>query len=95
MKNAFTAAVIATAALCTADAVTALSAKAEINRGTVAGYQATVFQSGSMDKPDFIEIYGPAGKESIKVTCAPYDWSSTGPNTAQWVESIAQNWCFS
>jgi hypothetical protein len=68
-------------------------AKAEITRGTIGGYQATVFQSGSYSAPDYIEIVGPRGKETISVTCAPYDWKSTGPNTAAWVGSIASQWC--
>jgi len=93
MKNIFTAAIIATAALCTADAVSALSAKAEITRGTINGYQATVMQSGSYNQADLIDIIGPNGKETISVTCAPYDWKSTGPNTAAWVGSIASHWC--
>lgn len=94
MKNIFTAAVIATASLCVADAVTALQAKAEITEGTILGYHAEIFQSGSMDRPDFITIYGPQGKETIKVTCAPWDWESTGPNTANWVDAITEEWCF-
>ena len=94
MKNVFAGAVIATVSLCTLDAVSALGAKAEITRGTINGYQATIFQSGSYDKPDFIEIVGPNGKESIEVTCAPYGWRSTGLNTASWVNSITEHWCF-
>ena len=93
MKNAFAGFIIATAALCSLDAVQTLSAKAEINHGTIGGYQATVFQSGSYSAPDYIEIVGPKGKETISVTCAPYDWKSTGPNTAAWVGSIASQWC--
>jgi hypothetical protein len=93
MKNAFAGFIIATAALCSLDAVQTLSAKAEITRGTIGGYQATVFQSGSYSAPDYIEIVGPRGKETISVTCAPYDWKSTGPNTAAWVGSVASQWC--
>ena len=93
MKNIFAAAVIASAALCTADAVTALSAKAEVTRGTIGGYTATVMQSGSYSQPDLIDIIGPNGREVITVTCAPYDWKSTGPNSAAWVGSIASKWC--
>ena len=93
MKNAFAGFIIASAALCTFDAVSTLSANAEISRGRISGYQATVFQSGSYSKPDFIEIVGPNGKETISVTCAPFDWKSTGPNTANWVDSIATEWC--
>ena len=93
MKNFFTAAIIATASLCALDAVSALSAKAEITRGNIDGYQATVFQSGSYSSPDYIDIIGPNGKETISVTCAPFDWESTGPNTSNWVNSIATTWC--
>ena len=68
-------------------------AKAEITRGTIGGYQATVFQSGSYTAPDYIEIVGPNGKETISVTCAPFDWKSTGYNTVNWVDGIASEWC--
>jgi hypothetical protein len=89
MKLFTTALVAATAAF-----IVAPSAQAEIRRGNIAGYQATVFESDSYDSPDFIEVYGPNGKESIKVVCAPFDWEATGPNTTQFVETIAQEWCF-
>ena len=67
----------------------------EVTRGTIRGYRAAVIESGSMYRPDFIEIVGPYGTETIKVTCSPYDWSSNGPNNAGWVNSIANEWCYS
>ena len=90
MKNFFTAAVIATAALCTVDAVSAVSAKAE----HINGYEVIVVDSGSYSEADSITVWGPAGVESISVTCAPYDWKSRGANTAEFVDSIARSWCF-
>ena len=69
-------------------------AKAEMVTGNINGYRATVMQSDTMAEPDFMEVYGPQGKETIKVVCAPLDWESNGPNTANWVDSIAEEWCF-
>lgn len=91
MKQLFTFAVAAA----TAAVTLAPEAKAEITRGTILGYNATVLRSGSYTKPDFIEIVGPNGKEIISVTCAPFDWESTGPNTVNWVNSVATKWCAS
>ena len=69
-------------------------AKAGVTTGTISGYRATVMESGSYNRPDFIEVYGPNGKETIKVTCAPYDWNSYGANSANWAGTIAEAWCF-
>lgn len=90
MKLFTTALVAATAAF-----ILAPSAQAEQYRsGTIAGYRAEILDSGSYSGEDYIEVYGPAGKEQILVTCAPFDWQSSGPNTAQFVDRIAQKWCF-
>jgi len=90
MKNFFTAALITTAALCTLDAVSALGAKAE----HINGYEVIVVDSGSYSEADSITVWGPAGVESISVTCAPFDWKSRGANTVDFVDSIARSWCF-
>ena len=66
----------------------------EYRSGTILGYQAEILDSGSYSEPDYIEVYGPYGKETILVTCAPYDWQSTGPNTADFVRQITRQWCF-
>ena len=66
----------------------------EYRSGTILGYQAEILDSGSYSDPDYIEVYGPNGKEEIYVTCAPYDWKSVGPNTADFVRRITQQWCF-
>jgi len=66
----------------------------EYRSGTILGYQAEILDSGSYSEPDYIEVYGPNGKEEIYVTCAPYDWKSVGPNTADFVRRITQSWCF-
>ena len=90
MKNFFTVALITTAALCTVDAVSSLSAEA----GTINGYEVVVVDSGSYTQADAITVWGPQGVESISVTCAPFDWKSRGANTAEFVDSIARSWCF-
>ena len=92
MKKFFTAAIIATAALCTLDAVSAVSAEA--GTGTINGYEVITVDSGSYSRADSITVWGPRGVESISVTCAPFDWQSHGPNTADFVDSIARTWCF-
>ena len=61
-----------------------------INGYTVEG----ILESPSMDQPDYIEIYGPSGKEEIVVLCSPFYWESTGPNTAAFSEATARQWCF-
>ena len=90
MKNFFTAALITTAALCTLDAVSSLSAEAK----HINGYEVVVVDSGRYDQADAITVWGPRGVESISVTCAPFDWKSHGANTADFVNSIAREWCF-
>ena len=62
--------------------------------GTIDGYYAEILESGSYSEPDYIEVFGPRGKEQILVTCAPFDWRSSGPNTSEFVNQIAQSWCF-
>ncbi len=62
--------------------------------GHINGYTVNVVESGSYSAPDFITVYGPEGKEQITVTCAPFDWSSYGSNSADFVEDIASEWCF-
>ena len=70
------------------------AAPAEAQTGSILGYRATVNDSGRMDRPDSISVYGPKGKEVITVTCAPFDWNSYGANDATWVDRIAESWCF-
>ena len=63
--------------------------------GHIEGYTvAGILESGSYSLPDYIEIYGPSGKEEIVVLCSPYEWQSTGPNTQAFVDRIARSWCF-
>ena len=90
MKKFFTAAIIASAALCTLDAVSAVSAEAK----HINGYEVVVVDSGRYSEADAITVWGPNGVESISVTGAPFDWKSHGPNTANFVDSIARSWCF-
>ena len=71
---------------------TALPATAA--EGTINGYKVNVLDSGSYDKADSITVWGPQGIETITVTCAPFDWKSHGANTAEFVDSIANAWCF-
>lgn len=75
--------------------VTVLDATpAKAATGTIAGYQATVVDSGSYSQPDSITVYGPNGSETITVTCAPFAWRSYGANTKQFADMIAREWCF-
>ena len=63
--------------------------------GTINGYVVEgILESGTYSEPDYIEIYGPAGKEEIVVLCSPFDWQSTGPNSATFVDGVARSWCF-
>lgn len=73
----------------------ATSAEAtELRSGTIFGYRVDIMDSGSRNKPDYIEVQGPRGKEQIVVTCSPYDWQSKGPHTAEFADAIANAWCF-
>ena len=86
--------VAAVGAICGILAASAPADAYEFRSGTVGGYRAEIYDSGSYDGLDLITVWGPKGKEEIFVTCAPYDWRSTGPNTAEFAGSIASAWCF-
>ena len=80
-------------------AVTSILAASSANAGRatsghIRGYQVNIIDSGSRDRADYIEIFGPYGREQLVVTCAPYDWNSNGPHTAEFVDYIARGWCF-
>jgi hypothetical protein len=90
MKLFTTALVAVTAAVILTPDAKAL----EYREGTIAGYRVEVIDSGSYTESDYIEVYGPNGKEQITVTCAPFYWESYGANTAQFAETIAKEWCF-
>jgi len=82
-------------AICGVIAASAPSAEAyEYRSGTIAGYRAEILDSGSYDQADYIEVYGPNGKEEVYVLCAPFDWRSKGPNTVAFANHIASTWCF-
>ena len=83
-------AIASIAAIATITVGTALPASAE----HINGYEVVVVDSGSYSEADSITVWGPSGVESISVTCAPYDWKSRGPNTAEFVDSITRSWCF-
>lgn len=91
MKTFFFA---ATAALVGIASVSPAEATPGVQNGTINGYDATIIESGSWDRPDFIGVYGPNGPERITVTCAPFDWDSYGANSSEFVDSIARAWCF-
>jgi len=86
--------VAAVTAVCGVLALTGDAEAYEYRSGTILGYHAEILDSGSYGEPDYIEVYGPNGKEEIYVTCAPYDWKSVGPNTAEFVGRITRQWCF-
>lgn len=71
-----------------------LAIPASAREGHINGYTVNIVDSGSYDAPDFITVYGPAGKEQITVTCAPFKWNSYGSNTESFVDGIARAWCF-
>ena len=85
---------IATATALSIAPLTALEASASTRGGHINGYTVEIVESGSWDAPDFITVYGPAGKEQITVTCAPFKWNSYGANTEAFADSIARSWCF-
>ena len=81
--------------ICGVLAASAPSAEAyDYRSGTILGYQAEILDSGSYSQPDLISIYGPNGKEEIVVTCSPFEWTSIGPNSQQFVERVTRQWCF-
>lgn len=86
--------VAAVGAICGILALTSDAEASTYRSGTILGYHAEILDSGSYSEPDYIEVYGPNGKEQIIVRCSPYDWQSTGPNTADFVRRITQQWCF-
>ena len=84
----------AVGAICGVLALTSDAEAYEYRSGTILGYQAEILDSGSYAQPDLIEVYGPNGKEEIVVTCAPYEWTSVGPNSKAFVDRITRQWCF-
>ena len=72
----------------------AVAPEANAQGGQINGYQVNVIDSGSYDRPDSITVWGPKGVETVTVTCAPFDWSSYGANTVEFIDSIARGWCF-
>ena len=63
----------------------------EYRAGTIAGYSAEVIDYA--DKPDLILVQGPKGEEKLFVQCSPFDWEATGPNTYEFAQTIAKEWC--
>ena len=67
---------------------------ANAKTGQINGYRVNVIDSGSYDSADSITVWGPKGVETVTVTCAPFDWSSYGANSVEFIDSIARGWCF-
>ncbi len=89
--------IIALAAIAAATVGVSLPAQA----GHIGGYEALhVQESNSRYSPDNLTVLGPAGVEKITVICgqgpydSAYDWESYGPNSTEWVEYVAKQWCF-
>lgn len=83
------------APLAIAGAVAAPAQAEVIRNGHIQGYFTPyIYNSPTRANWDRINIEGPYGLEEIRVRCAPFDWESTGPNTANFVDSIARSWCF-
>ena len=78
--------------------VLALSAPAnaeeqgEYRQGNISGFPAQALDYAEQD--DFILVQGPRGEEAISVSCYPFDWTATGPNSAGFANLIAESWCF-
>ena len=100
MKNFFKAAIIATAALCTVDAVAALGAKANTHCTTIAGYDVCYVDNGAYGS-DAIGVFLPNGQN-----VAYMDVICTGRGGNRWeaqrntnyvsygdLEALANRWC--
>lgn len=62
---------------------------------TVGGYYAPlILESDSRGEYDGIVVEGPNGRERIVVRCAPFDWEAKGPNSWEFNDYIAREWCF-
>ena len=87
---------IRTIALASLAATTAfVGAAAPAMAGHIGGYEVTyLYDSGAFHTWDNMNVVGPNGLEYITVRCAPFNWESSGPNSAEWVDSIARQWCF-
>ena len=95
LKAIATIGTVATLAAAPAQAVDLSNYTYHPGGGHIQGYTvAGILESGSYSEPDYIEIYGPSGKEEIVVLCSPFEWQSTGPNTKAFVDRIARSWCF-
>jgi len=70
--------------------------QAEVHRGGHIQnyYTPYIYESSNRSSVDQIHVEGPNGLEVIQVRCAPYDWESHGPNSANFVDRIAKSWCF-
>jgi hypothetical protein len=69
--------------------------------GNIGGFEALhVSESNTRYSPDVLTVLGPAGVEKITVICGQgpfdpaHDWNSYGPNSADWVDYVAKQWCF-
>jgi hypothetical protein len=96
MKNIFTAAIIATAALCTVDAVSALGARANSNIlcDTVEGFHACIDYSSDAD---VMHVGDPQGREeTIVIQCfsgGGWKYESEGQWTKYEVEEWVKGYC--
>lgn len=62
--------------------------------GSIGGWEGCAADYGQGGN-DLIIVKGPRGYERIRVQCkgTDYDWSSFGPNTEEYVDGIAREWC--
>ena len=97
MKNIFAAAVIATTALCTVDAVSASGAKASVDWcDTISGYTFCVDYESNYDMMVVEDPYG--REETISVKCRPLSrggwiYESEGQWTKASVTEFVEGYC--
>ena len=95
LKQIFSAAVIASAALGIADTLPANAYSVGTECGTLIGYDVCVNYQDPAN-PDVLMIDGPNGSEQIRVSCfadGSWEWKSYGSNTKQFNNMMVDAYC--
>ena len=70
-----------------------VSIDGSFEHGQILGYEVYIQDNGTYGNDQMVVI-GPAGKEEVWVNCnVTEEWKSFGPNTEQFVHSVAAQWC--
>ena len=70
-----------------------VSIDGSFEHGQILGYEVYIQDNGTYGN-DQIVVLGPEGKEQIWVNCnVTEEWKSFGPNTEQFIHSVASQWC--